>query len=202
MFLTAMVFMNGSWVPANASEAKTKKRSKIVITSDHMKTENKKKYVEFYGNAKATVEDFVLTSDVLRIYYSDNLNDSKKEKAPVKKGAISKIAAMGNVHITSDQFVADSDLALYMTESEVLILKGPRTKITSGENSIVGAKITYYRSDGRVKIEGEKDNRVKAVFYNKKDEKGKISILPSPDKDEEPLPSGTSKPLNEKEIAE
>lgn len=176
---------------------KNNKVSKIRITSNRMKAMSKEKYAEFIGNVKAVQGDFSLTSDVLRIYYTEG---SKKNSKPVKKGSISKIVAKGNVHIKADDFTAVSDLALYLTGPMVIILKGANSKVTSGENSIVGSKITYYRTDGRIKIEGTPNKRVEGVFYSSKDDKGDFSIIPSPDAKEEELPSGSTKSLEEKKI--
>jgi len=200
-FLSSTFFVTPLTIAADTSETKNAQRSKIRITSNRMNAVTRAKYAEFIGNVKAVQGSFILTSDVLRIYYSES---SEKENKPVKKGSISKIVAKGNVHITSEDFTAVSDLALYLTGPMVLVLKGPNSKITSGENSIVGSKITYYRSDGRVKIEGTPEKRVVAVFYSKKDDKGNYSIIPSSnddDKDEQ-LPSNSSKSLEEKEITD
>ena len=199
IFLSSVFFVSSSTISADTSTLKKDKKSKIRITSSRMNAVSKAKYAEFVGNVKAVQGSFILTSDVLRIYYTEN---STKENKPVKKGSISKIIAKGNVHIKSEDFTAVSDLALYLTESMVLILKGKNSTITSGENSIVGSKITYYRSDGRVKIEGTTDKRVEAVFFSRKDDKGEYSIIPSSDEKEEQLPSGSSTHLEEKEIAD
>jgi lipopolysaccharide export system protein LptA len=199
IFLSSVFCMNSLAISADTSKLKKDKRSKIRITSNRMNAVSKAKYAEFIGNVKAVQGTFILTSDVLRIYYTEN---SPKENKPVKKGSISKIIASGNVHIKSEDFTAVSDLALYLTESMVLILKGNNSTITNGENTIVGSKITYYRSDGRVKIEGTTDKRVEAVFYSRKNDKGEYSIIPSTDDKEKQLPSGSSTSLEEKEIAE
>jgi lipopolysaccharide export system protein LptA len=164
-----------------------------------MKAISKEQYAEFTGNVKAVQGDFSLTSDVLRIYYTEG---SKEGSKPVKKGSISKIVAKGNVRIKSEDFTAVSDIALYLTGPMVIILKGPNSKVTSGENSIVGSKITYYRTNGRIKIEGTPGKRVEGVFYSKKNEKGDFTIIPSSDTKEDKLPSGSTKPLEEKEIAQ
>lgn len=199
VFLLSVLLMNGQVFSAEKSTSKKVEKSKIRITSNRMKAVSKAQYAEFIGNVKAVQDTFILTSDVLRIYYTDG---STKEKKPVQKGSISKIVAKGNVHITSEDFTAVSDLALYLTDSMVLILKGPNSKITSGENSIVGSKITYYRSDGTVKIEGTPDKRVEGVFYSRKNTKGEYSIIPSSDDKKEQLPSESDKPVTEKEIKE
>lgn len=205
--LVFISFLSISIVSLNHIEAsekikpKNNKASKIRITSNRMKAVSKAKYAEFIGNVRAVQGKFSLTSDVLRIYYTEGSEESSK---PVKKGSISKIVAKGNVHIKAEDFTAVSDLALYLPGPMIIILKGSNSKVTSGENSIVGSKITYYRNDGRIKIEGTPDKRVEGVFYSRKNDKGDFTIIPSPDTKEEKLPStsGPTKPLEEKEIAE
>jgi lipopolysaccharide transport protein LptA len=197
VFLSSAFLINDQAFSADKAKVKYDKTSKIRITSNRMKAVGKAKYAEFIGNVKTVQGTFSMTSDRLRIYYSDA---STKPHKPVKKGSISKVVAIGNVHIKSENFTADSNLALYLTDAMVIILKGADSKITNGENSIVGEKITYYRSDGRIKVEGTPGKRVEGVFYSKKTDKDEYSISPSPKDKEDQLPSEPLKPIIEKEI--
>jgi len=199
VLISTALLIHGQAFSLDKSKQKSKAESKIRITSNRMRAVSKAKYAEFIGNVRAVQGQFILTSDVLRIYYTDS---STPDKKPVQKGSISKIVAKGNVHIKSEDFTAVSDLALYLTGPMVIILKGPNSKITSGENTIVGSKIIYYRGDGRIRIEGTPDKRVEAVFYSNKNNKGDYTIIPSHDDKEEPAPSEPAKPIMEKEIKE
>lgn len=172
--------------------------ARIQITSDRMKAVSRDGYAEFIGNVKAVQGKFSITSDVLRIYYNDT--DSKADN-PVKKGSISKIVAKGNVHIKAEEFSAVSDLALYLTEKKIVILQGPHSKVSSGENFIVGSRITYNRSDGSIKVEGSNNNRVQGVFYSGKNEKVNFPVSSQPEeKEETSLPPESKTPVEEKEI--
>jgi lipopolysaccharide export system protein LptA len=50
----------------------------------------------------------------------------------------------------------------------VLILKGPGATVSSGENTITGETITFYRADGRFTVEGGSKGRVSAVILPEK----------------------------------
>ena len=45
------------------------------------------------------------------------------------------------------------------------MLSGDNSKVTSGNDSISGARITVYRDSNRIMIESSKAQRVEAVFY-------------------------------------
>jgi lipopolysaccharide export system protein LptA len=46
------------------------------------------------------------------------------------------------------------------------VLEGPGAKVVSGKDEVVGSKITFYRDDGRVSMEGDGQNRVKAIIHS------------------------------------
>jgi lipopolysaccharide export system protein LptA len=50
----------------------------------------------------------------------------------------------------------------------VLILNGPGATVSSGENTITGETITFYRADGRFTVEGGSSGRVSAVILPEK----------------------------------
>jgi len=68
-----------------------------------------------------------------------------------------------------DDKVATTTSAEYRTDTQVLVLLGTGSKITSAKNSITGSKITFYRTDERVIVEGQEDKRVEAEFYPQED---------------------------------
>jgi lipopolysaccharide export system protein LptA len=137
----------------------------IQIIADQLISDNEEKYADFIGNVKATQADFVIVSDKLRIYYQGDLLNSEKQSG-TNDDMLKKIVATGNVRITSEQYNAEAEKVEYDTTSMTIILTGENSKVISGKNSITGSKITLYRKDGRVKVEGSKNNRIKAVFYS------------------------------------
>jgi len=137
----------------------------IVITAEQLESDNKAKFAEFIGNVKATQGDFVITSDKLRIYYKGELLNSEKESN--NEEMLKKIVATGNVNITSKQFIAKSEKLEYDTASMTIVLIGENSTVINGKNSIIGSKIILYQKDGRIKVLGGKNKRIKAEFFTK-----------------------------------
>lgn len=165
----------------NGTDQKPTENEPIQITADQLISNNDEKYAEFIGNVKASQGNFVITSDRLRIYYhGDLVNPAKKS---TEDAFIKKIVAKGNVGITSEQYVAQTDQVEYDTESMTIVLIGENSKVTSGKNSITGSKITLYRKEGQVKVEGSAKTRIKAVFYSTGETSDTFKIEPPDDKD-------------------
>jgi lipopolysaccharide export system protein LptA len=137
----------------------------IQIVADKLITHNKEKYAEFIGDVQARQGDFTINSEHLRIYYKDNLASLKNQTG--SQELIKRIVASGNVKISSDQYIAESELVEYDLESTVLVLKGENSTIKNGNNVITGSKITVYRKDEKIMVERSTEKRVKAVFYSK-----------------------------------
>ena len=146
------------------SDAKPE-NSPIIITAEQLDSDNKAKFAEFSGNVKAIQADFVITSDKLRIYYKGELLNT--EEKGNDEEALKKIVATGNVKITSDQYIAKTEKLEYDTASMTIILTGENSTVISGKNSITGSKIILYQKDGRVKVLGSKNKRIKAEFFSK-----------------------------------
>ena len=139
----------------------------IVITAEQLDSDNKAKFAEFIGNVKAVQADFVITSDKLRIYYKGELLNSEKEQNDEEM--LKKIVATGNVNITSEQFIAKAEKLEYDTASMTVVLIGDNSTVINGKNSITGSKIILYQKDGRIKVLGGKNKRIKAEFFSKGD---------------------------------
>lgn len=142
----------------------SKKNEKIHITSDNLVSNNTDDYYEFFGNVRATQGETVITGDSLKIYYKKDLDTNKNLIAD--EDSIKKIVVNGNVKIIFDNKIAITQNAVYITETMILILSGPDSKIMSGKDSIAGEKITLYRADGHITVESGKENRVEAMFYS------------------------------------
>ena len=138
----------------------------IQIVADKLITNNVEKYAEFVGDVKTTHPNFVMISETLRIYYKDHLPGLKNQ--PGGQEFIKRIVASGNVTITSDKYTAETDSAEYDMDTMVLVLDGENSTVQSGKNILTGSKITIYRKDEKIKVEGSPQKRVKAVFYSNK----------------------------------
>ena len=167
LFATA-TFITGAASAADKSKAETSPKPEntpIIITAEQLDSDNKAKFAEFIGNVKATQEDFVITSDKLRIYYKGELLNT--EKKGNDEEVLKKIVATGNVNVTTDQYIAKTETLEYDTVAMTIILTGENSTVLSGKNSITGSKIIIYQKDGRVKVLGSKKKRIKAEFFSK-----------------------------------
>jgi len=142
-----------------------KDSKKIHITSDSLVADNEAMIAEFIGNVIAIRETDVITSDRLKIFYKKGI--AKKQNPAAGEEMIKKIVANGNVVIKFDDKVAKAQQAVYTAETGIIVLTGPDSNVTSGNNFISGEKITMYRSDDRMVVESGKEKRVEAVFYSK-----------------------------------
>ena len=140
-----------------------KNNDKIYITADKLISDNTAGYAEFIGNVRANQGETVITADRLKIFYKKHLAD--KNKPVIGQEMIHQIVANGNVKIKFESRVAESQQAVYNTETNVLVLSGADSKIISENDTISGEKITFYRADGRIAVEGGPQERVEAVFY-------------------------------------
>jgi lipopolysaccharide export system protein LptA len=140
---------------------------RIHITADRLVVETTANTAEFIGNVNASQEDTRITCDRLKIYYKEASGTEEEQTLPTQTAALKKLLADGNVIIRLDDKVAVTDQAVYLTDTEVLILTGPGSKITSNNNSVSGDKITLHRLDNRMEVDGSTDKRVEAILYTK-----------------------------------
>ncbi len=161
-FISGIAFSTGK---SRAAETSPKQENTpIQITAEQLEADNDKKFAEFIGNVKAIQDDFVITSDKLRIYYRGDLMNS--EKKGNDEELVKKIVATGNVKIKTDRYNAETAELEYDTASMTIILTGENSKVIDGKNSITGSKIILYRKDNRVKVLGSKKKRIKAEFFS------------------------------------
>ena len=158
---------------AETSDAKSE-NIPIIITAEQLDSDNKAKFAEFIGNVKAIQADFVITSDKLRIYYKGELLNSEKETNDEE--LLKKIVATGNVNVTSEQFIAKAEKLEYDTASMTIVLSGENSTVINGKNSITGSKIILYQKDGRIKVLGGKNKRIKAEFFTKSETSGDFML--------------------------
>ncbi len=168
-FVTTATLITATTFAADKSKAETSneksENTPIVITAEQLDSDNKAKFAEFIGNVRATQADFVITSDKLRIYYKGELLNAQEEQN--NEDLLKKIVATGNVKVASDQFIAKSDKLEYDTATMTIVLIGENSTVINGKNSITGSKIIVYQKDGRVKVLGGKNKRIRAEFFTK-----------------------------------
>lgn len=138
----------------------------IRITADKLVTDGRTNSAQFTGSVRAVQGQSILTADSLTIIF-DSQGDKGGTSEPAEGSAnIKRIEASGNVRIEFDNRVAVGEQAVYITDERKLVLKGPSAKVISGKDEAVGSMITFYRNDGRVSMEGDGKNRVKAIIHS------------------------------------
>jgi lipopolysaccharide export system protein LptA len=133
---------------------------KIHISAKRLISNTVENYAEFIGNVKASQGETLITADKLKIF----LTGESESKNASPSQSMEKLVATGNVEIKFDNRLAVARQAVYITAQRMLILTGPDASVTSGENTITGETITFYRDDGRFTVEGGTNGRVKAVI--------------------------------------
>jgi len=136
------------------------------ITADKLLVDSEAKFAEFIGAVRLTRGSTVITADRLKIFFKGGVDNT--EKVSATRESINKIIAKGNVRIKLDDGVATTEQAEFISETSTYILSGENSKVISGDNSISGSKITLYRTDGRITVEGSSKNRVEAMIYSGK----------------------------------
>lgn len=135
--------------------------NRIRIASDKLVATVDDAEIEFIGNVKTIREDAVITSDRLKIIYDPDA--LKNRTRGNKKESIKKIIATGHVKIVTDDFIAETDRAEYTIESKIFVLLGEQSRVIQGGNSITGTKFTLSRSEGKLSVESEGENRIRAI---------------------------------------
>jgi lipopolysaccharide transport protein LptA len=166
LFALALVFLCmhalAATSPTIDAAAKKNENKTIRITADKLIAMIDVGEIEFIGNVKAIQTNTVVTADRLKIIYAPDTIKSQSRTPAM--ASIEKIIAQGRVKIIHDDIIAETDKAEYTTKSAVLILSGERSNVTQGGYSISGTKFTLYRSAGKITVESNEKNRVKAVF--------------------------------------
>jgi lipopolysaccharide export system protein LptA len=135
----------------------------IQIVADKLITSSAEKFAEFMGNVRASQGNLVITSERLRIYYRDDPGRSKDQTGG--RESIERIVASGNVKVSSEKYRGETDQVEYDMNTQVLVLTGENSTVTSGKNMLTGSKITVFRKKGQIKVESSPHKRIKAVFY-------------------------------------
>ncbi len=153
-------------IPGRIASAidKGKDNNNIQIKADNLVAYNEASYAEFTGNVSAMQGTTLITSDKLRIYYTKVSENT--EKKDTGDESVKKVVATGNVVIRSENRTAYTSTAEYTPATKVVVLSGPGSKITSGNNYVIGEKITFYVNEDRVVVERSKEKQVEAVFYS------------------------------------
>jgi lipopolysaccharide export system protein LptA len=159
--------------PATKAERKPGQRSgsPIVIDADRMEASKKEGLVIFTGNVVAKQDNSTQTADRMEVYLDD------------KGERVLRIVSTGNVKIvTEDCRTGTARRAEYYDDEQRLLLLGD-AKVWQDENVVTGEEIEILLAEDRSTVKGGGRERVKSVFYPKREE-AKTDGAPPAKKDE------------------
>lgn len=154
-----------------------KKSTEIHITADTLVSDRDARYAEFQGNVTAIQDGSTLTSDRLKITYTDRNDASANERsADDGKGSdpargIETIVAAGAVKMVMEDKTAWAETAVFNRKDDTVTLSGGSPKVVSGKSTITGETIIMNRTTGKVTVHGGTNQRVEAFFYEEDAEK-------------------------------
>lgn len=160
MLLAPLITHGESGPDAPAAKKTDPEAKKIHISSERLISNTSDNNAEFIGNVRASQGETLITADSLKIFFSATSDGGPASPSQ----SLEKLVATGNVEIKFDNRLAVARQAVYITAQRMLILTGPGATVTSGDNTITGETITFYRADGRFTVEGGSNGRVKAVI--------------------------------------
>jgi lipopolysaccharide export system protein LptA len=140
--------------------------SPIVIDADRMEAIKKDGLVIFTGNVVAKQDNSTQTADRMEVYLDD------------KGERVLRIVSTGNVKVvTEDCRTGTARRAEYYDEEQRLLLIGA-AKVWQDDNVVTGEEIEIFLAEERSTVKGGPRERVKSVFYPKRDEPGSEGAKP------------------------
>ena len=146
--------------------------SPIVIDADRMDASKKEGLIVFTGNVVAKQDNSVQTADRMEVYLDD------------KGERVLRIVSTGNVKIvTEDCRTGTARRAEYYDDEQRLLLLGD-AKVWQDENVVTGEEIEILLAEDRSTVKGGSRERVKSVFYPKREEAKPDGAGSTPKKEE------------------
>lgn len=132
--------------------------SPIVIDADRMEAFKREGLVIFTGNVVAKQDNSTQTADRMEVYL-----DEKGER-------VLRIISTGSVKIvTEDCRTGTARRAEYYDDEQRLLLLGD-AKVWQDENVVTGEEIELLLAEDRSTVKGGSRERVKSIFYPKREE--------------------------------
>ncbi len=125
----------------------------IQIQADKMTAKEDSQTVIFSGNVDARQGDVRIRSDEMTIFYIETDDDSKKKAKNAQQ--VEKIICIGNVEVTSEEWLGTSDTMHYFSKKNLVQLIG-NAKAYKGQNKVQGERIDYHLDTGQSEVIGAK----------------------------------------------
>jgi lipopolysaccharide export system protein LptA len=125
----------------------------IQIAADKMTAVEQSQTVVFTGNVDATQGEVRIRSDEMTIYYVENASQSDKKKTSKNAQQVEKIICVGNVEVTSQEWLGTSKTMHYFSKKNLVQLIG-NAKAYKGQNKVQGERIDYHLDTGQSEVFG------------------------------------------------
>ena len=142
-----------------AAALKPQGNQPVTVDADKMERFGKESLTIFTGNVVARQNNNVQYADRMEVYFDE------------KESQILRMVSTGNVRIiTRDCRTGTARRAEYHDLEQRVVLSG-NARVWQDDNVVSGDTITIYISQDRSVVEGGKQERVKAVFYPRDEQK-------------------------------
>ena len=166
--ILSIIFSSSVVAGDRQKEVEKVESSEIVIKSDSLEIDNKRKIVIFTGNVDARKDNFIINCQKMRLYYLSDSTEMDSGKEDLK---VDKIVATGKVKITrTNGGLAMAEQAIYYQNDERVVLTG-KPVVKQGNDFVEGAKITLLLKENRSIVEGSEDIKVRAVLSPKNEKR-------------------------------
>lgn len=172
IFNLLLIFFICSFQIANAED----KEPPVYVEADQMESTEESNSVLFTGNVDAQQGDLRILSDEMTVYYHEA---ATKDSEADTRQKIEKLVCVGNVELSTEEWLGTSDEMIYYSDNRKIYLIG-NAKAWQDENMVSGDKIVYYIDEGRSEVVGgattvigegddkeEKKSRVKMTIMQK-----------------------------------
>jgi lipopolysaccharide export system protein LptA len=144
--------------PAAKTSDKNDKSAPVTVDADQLESLQKEGLIIFSGSVVARQDNSTQWSDRMEVYL-----DAKGDR-------IVRTVSTGSVKIiTKDCKTGTANRAEYYDAEQRVILIG-NARVWQDDNVVTGERITIYLAEDRSVVEAGRQERVKAVFYPKKDD--------------------------------
>jgi len=154
--------------PTKTDPGKDDKNAPVVVDADTLDSFQKQGLAIFKGNVVARQNNSVQYADKMEVY-----TDSKTDR-------VERVVSTGNVRIvTRDCRMGTAERAEYYDAEQRVVLIG-NARVWRDSDVVTGDRITIYIAEDRSVVEGGKQERVKAIFYQTQGKaKGEIRYGPA-----------------------
>jgi len=140
------------------------KNAPVIVDADSLDSFQKQGLAIFKGNVIARQNNSIQYADKMEVY-----TDSKTDK-------VERVVSTGNVRIiTRDCRMGTAERAEYYDAEQRVVLIG-NARVWRDADIVTGDRITIFIAEDRSIVEGGKQERVKAIFYQGQNNKPKSEI--------------------------